>query len=149
MTESKDIVMLLKEVKGLYAPATACTESFRRDELSDKKLQRHIMEVEHSDQLHGAKSQIVVADGDELCFECRGIDLDDRLGQISLGEGELLLVRVRRRQPNEKKSQRAGEEHKKRNQGKSSFDKFAKNGNAGTNLECYYSRVLILKIYSE
>ena len=96
MEGSKESVLLIKEAKR-------CTLQ-RESELSQRESVG--VNAEHTDQN---------PDSEGVRIECRGIGLTEKLSQLSLNEGEMLLVRLRprRRLPTEKSSQRAEEEHQK------------------------------------
>ena len=95
MEGSKDTLVLIKEAKR-------CTLQ-KEPELSQRESVG--VNAEHTDQN---------PDSEGVRIECRGIGLTEKLSQFSL-ELEMLLVRLRprRRLPEEKRSQRAEEEHQK------------------------------------
>ena len=97
MEGSKDTLLLIKEAKR-------CTLQKESESVSQQESVG--VNAEHTDQN---------PDSGGVRIECRGIGLTEKLSQLSLNEGEMLLVRLRlrRRLPADERSQRAKEEHQK------------------------------------
>lgn len=100
--------LLLKVAKGdLREP-----DNFEASEQFSEELQQQgtIEEIEQCDAISGT-GKTVKCEGEEVRFECRGTGLENKLAQLSVSDGDLLLVRLRRKRPEEKKRKYTEEKH--------------------------------------
>ena len=106
MEEFTDMSVILKEVKGYEILSDVLRDS---EELSDEKLQRDAFRVVQV--VRGTSKKIDMSVSEETVrFKCHGIGLEEKLAQLSIGEGEHLLVHLRRRRQAGKKNQNAKEQ---------------------------------------